>query len=80
MEVLKESDINYAYTLAQKYASNYQDWNWGKCIFAAYQVVSPKLVNDIKGTQDDCHDDDSKVKAFLKHFTFIEDKQAQISE
>lgn len=50
---------------------HFPELRYGQALFNEALDMFPEVVNEIRGTDDDCFYDDKKVSAFLNHFKVL---------
>ena len=64
---LTEDKYNEVMHLADKFIETYKDYRKGQAIFNAFNMYYPEFANELRGTDDDCFYNDSKISLFLSH-------------
>ena len=67
-----QDELNNFYKRAAEMFSHCKSWRQGQTYFNVACDFWPEEVNKIRGTDDDCFYDDSKIAAFLSHFNVID--------
>jgi len=67
-----QDELNKFYKRAVEMFNHCKSWRQGQTYFNVACDFWPEEVNKIRGTNDDCFYDDSKIAAFLSHFNVVD--------
>ena len=66
---MTEDELNELYKRVYAAMRYFPSLRYGQAVFNEAANLFPEKTESLRGTEDDCFYDDSKVSAFLKHFT-----------
>ena len=66
---MTEDELNELYRRVRAAMKHFPSLRYGQAMFNEALSLFPEKTEKLRGTEDDCFYDDSKVSAFLKHFT-----------
>ena len=66
---MTEDELNELYKRVYAAMKHFPSLRYGQAMFNEAANLFPEKTESLRGTEDDCFYDDSKVPAFLKHFT-----------
>lgn len=67
-----QDELNKFYKRASEMFNHCKSWRQGQTYFNVACDFWPEEVNKIRGTDDDCFYDDSKIAAFFSHFNVVD--------
>lgn len=66
---MTEEELNELHRRVSIAMKHFPSLRYGQAMFNEALSLFPEKTESLRGTEDDCFYDDSKVPAFLKHFT-----------
>lgn len=69
---ITQSELNEFYVIVSKTMHKYPQLRKGQTYFNVAYDLWPEETNKIRGTNDDCFHDDSKIENFMKYFDVVD--------
>ena len=71
MMKITQNELNEFYATVSKTMNKYPQLRKGQTYFNVAYKMWPEETNRIRGTNDDCFYDDSRIENFMKHFDVV---------